>query len=226
MNLLSEGKTNTKIAKGEGGEYLTYILHLAPSNLSGFNTCPMASEGCKQACLNTAGRGIFDNAQQARIRKTKLYFEDRNMFFDLLARDLMTARNKGIKTGKKVVVRLNGTSDLDFSYIIACFPDIQFYDYTKIYKRLRENTLSNYHLTFSASEMNQEFTSMALQQGHNVAMVFSGTLPENYTGYKVISGENNDLRFLDPKNVIVGLTAKGKAKKDTSGFVVRNITLN
>jgi len=102
------------------------------------------------------------------------------------------------------------------------FPEVQFYDYTKIPKPwLRQ--LPNYSLTFSLSEVNLELALDALRHQVNVAVVFDTrkgeSLPETWHGYRVIDGDVSDLRFTDPMGVVVGLRAKGRAKRDTSGFV-------
>lgn len=235
MKLLTPAQANTKIAKNDANKYLSAILHLAPANVSEYNVCLAASEGCKSACLNTAGRGRFDNVQQARIRKTKLFFENQNEFIDLLIADCKALVRKANRLNLIPVVRLNGTSDIDwskvnvkdcteFENIFMKFPEIQFYDYTKhpdrIMKYLGGDYPSNYSLTFSQSECNQLIALKLLNQGANVAIVFD-QIPKIYHGHEVINGDNTDLRFLDPKNVVIGLTAKGKAKKDNTGFVVR-----
>ena len=121
------------------------------------------------------------------------------------------------------VVRLNGTSDILWelnSDIIQSFPNLQFYDYTKISKRFSFAIPANYHLTFSLSESNDNDALKVLGLGHSIAAVFrDSNLPDTFMGYPVTNGDTTDLRFLDAKGVIVGLKAKGKAKKDTSGFV-------
>ena len=231
MRLLTAPAANPKIAKGLAANYATYILHLAPADLSGHNTCPKATVGCKKACLNTAGRGgMFKKGestnviQQARIRKTRLFFENRNEFLSQLIADIELAIKQCAKKGLTPVFRLNGTSDISWEKydIIQRFPNVQFYDYTKILGR-KISHLPNYHLTFSAADGNDADVFKAIQQGYNVATVFglkkSQPMPETFNGRRVFNGDNSDLRFLDPKNVIVGLYAKGKAKKDTSGFV-------
>ncbi len=233
MKLLTVG--NTKTVKGESLGYMTFIMHLAPSTLSGYQTCPMASDGCAAACLNTAGRGRFTATQEARIRKTKWFFEDRDSFMIQLVKDIEAAIRKADRENMTPVFRLNGTSDIrwetvpvkgwlvkgygDFMYdnIFQMFPNVQFYDYTKLPNR--RNIPANYHLTFSRSESNDAYVTLALEAGMNVAVVFD-TLPETYLGRRVIDGTETDLRFLDDKNVIVGLIAKAKAKKDDSGFTV------
>lgn len=223
MKLLTVG--NTKTVKGEALGYMTFIMHLAPSTLSGYNTCPMASKGCASACLNTAGRGRFTATQEARIRKTKWFFENRETFMAQLVKDIQAAIRKAARENMTPVFRLNGTSDIrwetvpvyGFRNIMEMMPAVQFYDYTKLQNRA--NLPSNYHLTFSRSEENYGQVDMMMGAGYNTAIVFD-TLPAVHNGYKVIDGTETDLRFLDPKGVIVGLLAKGKAKKDLSGFTV------
>ena len=224
MKLLTIG--NTKTIKGEAMGYLTFIMHLAPSTLSGYNTCPMASEGCAAACLNTAGRGRFTAIQEARIRKTRWFFENRDSFMAQLVKDIRAAIRKAEREGFVPVFRLNGTSDIRWETvaveghrnIMAMFPQVQFYDYTKLPNR--RDIPSNYHLTFSRSESNELDALRILANGEmNVAVVFD-ELPTKWAGVKVIDGTETDLRFLDEQSVVVGLVAKGKAKKDNSGFTI------
>jgi hypothetical protein len=223
MKLLTTG--NTKTLKGQSAGYQTYIMHLAPSTLSGYQTCPMASAGCAAACLNTAGRGRFTRTQEARVRKTRWFFENRETFMAQLVKDVGAAVRKANREGMTPVFRLNGTSDIrwenvpvaGFRNIMEMFPQVRFYDYTKLSNR--RDIPVNYHLTFSRSESNDEQVATALASGLNVAVVFN-KLPEQYLGRPVIDGTETDLRFLDPEGVIVGLVSKGKAKTDGSGFVV------
>jgi hypothetical protein len=233
FKLLSTG--NPKTLKGEKQGYMTYIMHLAPVDLAGYgNVCPKATDGCKAACLNLAGRGgmfkkgeITNMIQQARIRKTRMFFEDRAAFLSALVTDITKAIKQAKKKDFIPVFRLNGTSDLSWEkYEIAnglnifqMFPDVQFYDYTKVLGRKCKD-IKNYHLTFSKADGNDADAGKAMQQGYNVAAVFD-SVPAFYNGVKVIDGDESDLRFLDEPNTIVGLTAKGKAKKDYSGFVIR-----
>ena len=233
FKLLSTG--NPKTLKGEKQGYMTYILHLSPSDVSGAgNTCPKATAGCKSACLNTAGRGgMFKRGettnmiQKARIRKTVAFFFDRDQFMLDLHSDIARAINYARKQGLTPVFRLNGTSDLSWEKyevpgternIFQCFPTVQFYDYTKVLGR-KVASIKNYHLTFSKADGNDPDVAKALAQGLNVTVVFNKT-PAEYKGRTVFDGDESDLRFLDPSNVVVGLKAKGKAKKDTTGFVV------
>jgi hypothetical protein len=230
LKLLSTA--NPKIQKGTKLGYLSFILHLAPATLSGKETCPKRTAGCTAACLNTAGRGgMFRKGentnmiQQARIRKTRMFFEQRDAFMAQLEKDIKLGIKQAAKLGLTPVFRLNGTSDLAWEKygIIEKFPQVQFYDYTKVLGR-KVAHLPNYHLTFSAADGNDADVARAVAQGMNVAAVFDA-LPETYMGRTVINADETDLRFLDPKGVIAGLKAKGRAKKDTSGFVRRVIDI-
>jgi len=220
--------SNAKTVKGQKYGYMTGILYLAPAKLSGFEVCPMRSPGCSAACLNTAGRGQMTGVQEARIRKTKEFFLDKPTFLDKLRKDIKSLERKAKNKGFTPCVRLNGTSDIAWEKLglMQEFPHIQFYDYTKNHIRMMEFLgglmPKNYHLTFSLSEENMDMAKEILQLGGNVAMVFAvkkdKPLPKTHVGYKVINGDLSDLRFLDDKNVIVGLHAKGRARRDTSGF--------
>jgi hypothetical protein len=238
MKLLTPMISNAKTAKSQLDQYHGALLHLAPANVSGYNTCPAASTGCKAACLNTAGRGgMFKRGestnaiQQARIRKTVMFFEQRELFMSQLIDDIGLLIEQAYKQNKRPVVRLNGTSDIawesvlidGFANLFEYFPTVQFYDYTKLPMRVVGNRWDNYHLTFSQSESNHSIVSKLASQGHNVAVVFRAELPEFYLGRRVIDGDSNgDFRFLDERGVIVGLKAKGPAKRDESGFVVES----
>ena len=238
MSLLSVN-SDAKTIKGVKRGVVTGILYLAPHKVSGYNMCAGASQGCIQSCLYTAGRGKMSSVQHARIRKTKYFMECRDLFLHELAIDIKKLHIKAMRKNMLTAVRLNGTSDFPWetTSIMDDFPDVQFYDYTKIPKRAYlygEGKLpKNYHLTFSRSESNMADCLMALAHGCNVSFVFK-SLPTQYTvdsckswdyspvTYKVVDGDQDDLRFFDEKNVIVGLKAKGEARKDTSGFVINN----
>ena len=233
---------NAKTIKGREYGIATAIMYLAPGTLSGKNLCPYATAGCLTACLNTAGRGRMTNVQQARIRRTHKFLRDRAGFMLQIEREIVEFILMADRDGFKPVVRLNGTSDVLWERIgftgadgnvyrsmMDRFPDIQFYDYTKVPIRYRTNLPANYNLTFSLSENNDADAVEALKAGTNVAAVFH-TLPSAYhwTDAKyglggfiadVIPGDITDARFNDASGVIVGLTAKGTAKSDTSGFV-------
>lgn len=239
---------DAKTIKGEKFGYLTGILYLAPAKLSGYEVCPMRSEGCTKACLNTAGRGIYTNVQEARIRKTKRYFEERPAFLADLVADIRKLVLAAAKRNMQPVVRLNGTSDIPWERVpvgeapnvMALFPEVLFYDYTKIAKRAwayaHGQLPSNYHLTFSLTENNDAQAMGVIAAGGNVAVVFSTkrgkSLPAGmaWQGEKLVSkageytipvidGDESDTRFADMRGCIVGLRAKGDARKDQSGFV-------
>jgi hypothetical protein len=220
MKLLTTA--NYKTVKGEKLGYLTGILYLAPAKISGYEVCPRRSAGCTAACLYTAGMGAFGTVQQARIKKTKQFFEDRDNFLMQLRKDITALVRKAKKTNMTPAIRLNGTSDIEWTRfgIMEEFPEVQFYDYTKVLNRLKQPIPKNYHITFSKSEDNEMDCRWALNLGFNVAVVFN-KLPETYFARPVISGDETDVRFEDARGVIVGLTAKGKAKKDLNNFVIK-----
>jgi hypothetical protein len=229
---------NPKIQKGAKLGYLSFILHLAPSTLSGHNTCPKATAGCIAACLNTAGRGGMFTAlqgtnmiQEARKRKTRYFFDDRAGFLADLVADIRKAIKFAARKGLTPVFRLNGTSDISWEKhhpipgvalnIFELFPNEQFYDYTKVLGR-KVTGIANYFLIFSKADGNDADVARAMKAGMNIAAVFD-KLPETYLGVDVIDADEHDLRFLDQPGVVAGLKAKGRAKKDYSGFVIRLI---
>ena len=226
--LLSVG-ADSKTIKGEKLFYLTGILYLAPARVAGgINVCPHASAACLLACLYTAGRGSFNSVQLARINRTIMMQKNKSEFFSILAKDIERLIKKAKKKNFTPVVRLNGTSDIAWEKtpILKQFSSIQFYDYTKnpqrMEKFLQGKMPANYHLTFSRSESNGKESIDILLAGGSVAVVFANGLPPIWKGFPVIDGDVSDLRFLDPRGVVVGLKAKGAARKDTSGFVVEN----
>ena len=222
--------SQTKMAKGERFGYKTAILHFAPFKLSGKNVCPKATtgpDGCAGPCLNTSGRGQMNSVQQARINKTNYFWKNRNGFLWELSREIQQLKTRAKRQGFKFAVRLNGTSDLNFSKfkidgnqsIMDLHPDVQFYDYTKVYNHF-DHSYKNYHVTFSHSGKNDTECLKAFAEGYNVAYVFKDKLPKKHLGYRVIDGDKHDLRFLDPRGVVVGLVAKGLARKVTQGGFV------
>jgi len=233
--------SNPKTAKGEGYGYLTAILHLAPSSIAGFNVCSGATEGCIAACLNTAGRGgIFEGIHRARVRRTKWFKSDRAAFMLALEREIAAHVRRAARHGLDPAVRLNGTSDLPwenvryhaadgfYGTVFERFPDVQFYDYTKVATRFKRPLPSNSDLPFSAADGNDRAVSVALEHGARVAVVFRNAarpyartwnLPDTWNGRPVIDADAHDLRFTEPGGVICGLRAKGAARADVSGFV-------
>jgi hypothetical protein len=229
--LLSQGSTKINKSNTIQDEYFSRILYLAPDDLAdGKRTvCPYAKVAkCSNPCLNTSGMGKFSNVQQARIRKTLMFLNETEKFFDLLIKDIDKFVKECDKLGKKPALRLNGTSDIqwetieveDFKNIFEMYPDIQFYDYTKIPTRRIDN-IPNYHLTWSYSQANDKYASLFEKVPYNKAVVFFDALPSMFKGLKVIDGDKHDMRFLDKTNSVVGLLAKGKAKQDDTGFVIK-----
>ena len=217
---------NAKTIKGQKLKVMTAILYLAPAKSSGFNTCPMASKGCAASCLNTAGRGQMNSVQLGRINKTKWYFLERESFLIQLKKEIRAHVNRCKIKGFTPAIRLNGTSDISWERhnLFNEFKEVQFYDYSKIYKRAikwaDKKYPKNYHLTYSLNEDNKKEAMQVLKRGGNVSVVFRNKkLPKRFKGFKVINADYSDVRFKDPKNVIAGLYAKGKARYDKSGFV-------
>jgi hypothetical protein len=249
FRLLTPG--NPKTEKGKGQGYWTFILHMSPADLSGYNVCPLATAGCKHACLNTAGRGgisrggiltydavasgVRNEIQNARRLRTRAFFEHRAEFMALLIVEITKAIRRARKLGYIPVFRLNGTSDIRWESIpigslpniMAAFPDVQFYDYTKLPNR--KHIPANYHITFSLADGNDAHAYAALNNGINVAAVFrdkSTVARYIETGFvlggmqtPVACGDDTDLRFLDAPGHVIALYAKGNAKRDQSGFV-------
>lgn len=228
--------TDAKTVKGESLGILTGILYLAPHTISGFQVCPKASPQCREACLYTAGRGIYTKVQQARIAKTLEFFNNRDNFMAVLVDDIKALIKKAKKEKMTPAIRLNGTSDIawekiacvvdgeKFKNVMEAFPEVQFYCYTKVLGRKYALSLPNYHLTFSLSEENDSDALKALEQGYNIAVVMNTKKdekkPATWGGYPVVDGDETDVRFYDPKGGhIVALSAKGQAKKMALGFV-------
>ena len=238
--------SDAKTSKGQKLGYFTGIMYLSPHKMANgkTNLCGDATKGCIKVCLNEAGRGAFSNVQDARVKKTLEFLENPKEFMVKIYKEIVKLQKK---YGNSLVIRLNGTSDLPFenikvvledryySNIFEAFPNVQFYDYTKNPRRALTNKIGNYYLTFSRAEtkLNIEYSRNLLNEGKNVAMVFSKELHEqlvkmgkifyNNRELNVIDGDETDLRFLDMPNSIIALKAKGKASKDTSGFVIRTI---
>lgn len=243
---------NAKTSKGEKLGYLTGILYMAPSKISGYQVCPMAEAArCENACLYRAGLGgVYTSVQSARIAKARLFFENRPEFHRQLVRAITKLIFDSMLEGLTPLVRLNGTSDIrheaypvvidastseyirrilgwdiqagEYENIMAVFPDVQFYDYTKIPNR--RGLPANYDLTFSYSGVIsfQRYATQAIESGARIATVFRRRedIPAEFQGLRTIDGDDTDVRHIEPKGVIVALYAKGPAKKDRSGFVI------
>jgi hypothetical protein len=204
---------------------MTAILYFAPAKISGFNVCPFADD-CALTCLNTAGRGQMNSVQLGRINKTRWYFLERHTFMIQLHKEIKRHINRCKIKGFKPAFRINGMSDLKIENmgLIETYPRAQWYDYTKNPIRMKKFIAGkfppNYHLTFSLGSTNKSDAKEILKLGGNVAVVFRNKkLPKKFMGHKVFNADKTDLRFKDPKNIIAGLYAKGKARFDDTGFV-------
>jgi hypothetical protein len=228
--------TNAKTIKGEKYNIKTAILYFMPAKQSGKQLCPMAAiAGCEKACLFTAGRGAMNSVYLSRLRKTLYFNQYRDLFMNQLHNELIRERAKAKRKGYKLIVRLNGTSDIrwenipvsGYANIMEALPDIIYYDYTKLANR---KVPANYDLTFSYSGVSEylPFVQKAVANGERIAVVFRNRAivdamlanGETFLGLPVVDGDNSDIRHLDPKGAVVALYAKGKARKDQSGFVV------
>lgn len=221
---------SSKIVKGEKYNEMTYILYLAPAKMSGYETCPFRTQECTDACLNESGHNKMgkDYINNARISRTKLFFEQRNFFMSWLVDEIKAAQNKAFKKGYSFSVRLNGTSDLsmesfklDGKNILEIFPNVMFYDYTKVPNRIKLLKYQNYDLTFSYSGENKKECLEMLSMGIKVAVVFGTELPKTFWGYTVIDGDKYDMRYKDKGGVIIGLKFKKVRKKiDGGNFII------
>ena len=238
--LLARPEGNPKVFKNMKNGVMTAPLHLAPASVSGWNVCPQASKGCIAACLHTAGNPAYMAKKFAsRNDKTAAYMTARKAFIALLVFEIAALERKAAAADMACGVRLNATSDIawervaveidgqKFANVMQAFPKITFYDYTKVTKRAiafatqDSRWPENYHLTFSKSESNDLDVTRVLALGGNVAAVFEKALPETWQGVPVINGDETDFRPHDGLGVVVGLKAKGDAKGDESGFVIR-----
>jgi len=228
---------NPKAIKAQAYGYLNAINYMAPHTSGGVgDLCGKASAGCIALCLGEhSGQAAMSVVvRDSRKRKAAYFMRERKAFMAEFVYHIERAQAEAYKAGLKLVIRPNGSTDIPFE-AIACerngqafrnlmeaFPDIQFVDYTKHAKRFKKALPFNYHLTFSRSETNEAESVSLLSNGFSVACVFSGSLPDSYLTFPVINGDLHDLRHLDPKGVVIGLSPKGsRAKRDTSGFVIQ-----
>ena len=224
--------SSSKTKKSESVGVLNRILYLTSGVL-----CPAATAVCRELCLgHTSGRMTQFQSAKARDRRTALYLHDPSRFLDILFDDLSDMVSDANEYGLTPAVRLNGTSDVPWERlhgeVFREFPEIEFYDYTKIMPRYRQYLdgsydgkpwPDNYALTFSMGErVASDFAVSLLRDGGNVAVVFFPGLPPMWNGFPVIDGDTHDARFLDEPSTVIGLVAKGRiAKRDGAGFVVR-----
>ena len=217
---------------------LVYTIYLAPGYMSGYEVCPGRTPECTALCLNESGHNRIDSKvnriNESRIAKTQMFFEDHEFFVRWVIKEIENAKIKADKLGFKFSVRINNTSDISpemFNIkidggrknILELFPDVQFYDYSKVSSRSRlMNKYTNYDLTYSFNGMNWDMCEKMLNNGVRVAVVFD-QLPDEFRGFKVINGDLSDMRYYDPKNVIVGLHYKKTRSKpdDSNTFIIK-----
>lgn len=238
INYLGSVNLTTKHAKAYMYNEMTYSLYLAPAKMSGYEVCPMRTKECTSLCLNESGMNRMnmrnEMINEGRIKKTKLFFEERDYFMNWLISEITTAKNKAEKLGYTFSVRLNNTSDISPEIfklkiegkeknIMELFPDVTFYDYTKVPSRyLLLDKYKNYDLTFSYSGENLDDCHTLLNKGVRIAVVFRKKLPETFWGREVIDGDLYDMRYHDKNDVIIGLKYKVTRTKvsENSKFVV------
>lgn len=239
LSYLGGVNTSAKVKKNMLINQLTYILYLAPAEVSRYNTCSHATPECKMGCLNTSGRNGMEiisgknMIQKARIKKTELLFENKNFFMNWLVREIKRYKKQAENKNMEFSVRLNGTSDIDWQRIklngrnvFEIFPDVQFYDYTKNPAKFK-NLPDNYHLTFSYSGRNKQECFDLLSKGFNIATIFDvkkiADLPKTFMGYPVVSGDITDYRVKDGKGLIIGLKFKRIADRDAQRKVINSV---
>ena len=211
---------STKVRLSEEAGTVTYCIYMAPADLSGYNVCPN-NKFCRQFCLNGSGHAKLDilsgknRIQSARIKKARLFFEDRELFMRIMVHEIEKCRRFAEKIGYAFAVRINGTSDLspedfilDGKNVLEIFPDVQFYDYTKVYSRINLiGKYENYDLTFSYNGHNLRASKIFLEKGGKVAVVFANQkmLPKTFAGFPVWDANSYDMRYLDPAGHVMGL---------------------
>lgn len=228
-NLLSEGMSNAKTSKNSEK---TFILYMAPYTQNKYkaNLCPKATEGCSAACLFSAGRGRFDSVKNARINKANYFLEERYNFLQQLAAEILKQYAKAKRLGYRVNFRLNGTTDINFFYLLQKYASLDveslqdaatFYDYTKVLSYIKQHGhKANVWYTFSRSEHNNTECRAALEMGANVSLVYKGTMPSHIWGSALYDGDASDDAMIGRQSTIFALKAKGEAKHDATGFVI------
>jgi hypothetical protein len=236
--LLAPERSNAKLRKSTGSDWLLTGLSFAPAEMGGYQVCSSSSPGCRKCCIFTSGNGQYPSVWRGRLARKLAWFQNRDAFKEKLLFELGLAQKLADRKGKRLGVRLNVFSDVmwerQFPEIFRKFPRAQMYDYTKHENRMmrfiRGDFPSNYYLTFSRSEENEDFCLEVLNAGRNVSVPFTLNkamhpdinvpMPTKFWKFPVFNGEENDLRFLDPQAHVIGIKTKGMGFWDDSGFVV------
>lgn len=234
---------SAKAVKAQSYGYLNGIHYMAPHRTAGVgDLCGHASAGCIALCLGLhSGQAAMvkdatdlegNSVRKSRADKARRFMRDRQAYLKDVFRAIELLVARADRMGMKLCIRMNGSTDIAWEGIhyqgknvFDTFPDIDFVDYTKNPRRFNRPLPRNLHLTFSRSETNENDCVNLLNRGVNVAIVFE-TIPAEWNGFQVIDGDKHDLRQLDPRGArgtVIGLLPKGlKAKRDNSGFVLRN----
>ena len=209
-------------------------------------TCPKSAI-CEALCLGETsgqnelygGEGPYRSGPRlSQYLKTEAFVVNPEAFTTSMIRQIETFRNAARKLGYYPAIRLNVTSDFPpkmYKPVIEMFPDVVFYDYTKLETK---PIAENHHLTYSSTGASQELNGniiynkesnwdrvvdKILSSGKNVAMAFTSRndmpkfVQDERTGqtFEVWNGDEYDARFLDParddgKGLIIGLTNKDR----------------
>lgn len=235
------GMVNNSSKHFKSGKFgtMVYTIYLSPAKMSGYEVCPMRNVECTELCLNESGHNRMSSESNrinlSRIKKTKLFFENRDFFVNWMVDEIASAKRSAERKNMEFAVRLNNTSDLNpemfqtkingkWVNVLEMFSDVQFYDYTKVPNRIKlMEKYPNYDVTFSYDGYNLDTCLTMLEKNVRVAMVFN-KVPKTYMGIEVVDGDKNDLRYLDGKNVIVGLKFKKVRNKLNKNhkFVIQN----
>lgn len=247
FNILSVDSDNSKLAKSREFGFLSVGISLAQSDASGFNVCKFSSEPCRNACVGKKGlAGVFPSIEEARIRKTKMLFQDRDRFYALLDKDLAKLPGLSRSLGLKIHFRSDVFSDIDWRIgfrdsqkrglfdRLEALPvrrdELELHDYTKDFWRWEREHLNNrrynleWKLTFSFSGENESLCIEVLRRGGRVAVAFDckpHQLPKTWRGYRVVDGDVHDLQWLHGGGVVIGLAVKGEplGQGTPNGFI-------
>jgi len=224
MELLGDEETNTKLSKNEAR---TWGLSLAPADSSGYNVCPWSTLGCRKACVAYAGMNqVWASIHEARVRKTKWFFEDRQAFLARLDREIGNKNRWCAKRGMMGYMRLNMYSDLGWEHMLDLNrSNVRFYDYTKSMKRAMASLCDScYRLIYSYNETsNPAEVRQLLEMGGTMAMVRAdikyvngknkGAIPATIMidgkEFATFDADEDDNRYLDPKGAVGILRLKG-----------------
>ena len=189
---------------------------------TGETVCLRSTRECRATCLVYTGQNVageYNNALKAA--KAKALLNEPVAFLRVLHAAIMMWTCDAIALSYEPFLRLNVYADIPWELVwpglFDEFPEVQFYDYTKVPGR--RDLPENYDLTFSYSGRNQEDTIYEVTEGNRrVAAVFlvrrGADLPELWNELPVVDGDLSDLRPLDPPNpydedpVCVGLRYK------------------